>query len=314
MRSSRDAGADPALPADVREVRGEAVGAVHHRAHAGGLAQPASLRDARARPQVRPRDLRERRAGDAGIPGAVEAELERVQAGGRGAQAARDRHRVAGAGLRAKPGLARMDPEERDVHRPAADARPTCHRRRWSPRAARRRPPCPRRRRRSRPRGVAAGSASATSAQRGMPPMAAMSERLTARAFQPMSAGAAEIRRKWTSSISRSVVARSLWPGGTARTAVSSPMPISTPGAAVRRAGARPDAADEPALAQAAQAHPFGWLRVHARAATGLVKAGIRLPCPASARSSSREGESGGRPGPTVDMDEPLRRSRPASS
>src|SRR6185295_2410251 len=69
------------------------------------------------------------------------------------------------------------------------------------------------------------------SAQRGMPPMAAMSERFTAIAFQPMSAGVAQARRKCTSSITRSVVARSEEPGVTESTAASSPMPTGTPAA-----------------------------------------------------------------------------------
>ena len=100
--------------------------------------------------------------------------------------------------------------------------------------------------------------------------MAAMSERLTARAFQPMSAGAAEIRRKWTSSISRSVVASSLCPAGDREHRGVVADAHLDPGRGAGRGGAPPDAADQPALAQSAQAHPFGWLRVHAGMATGV--------------------------------------------
>src|SRR4029453_4105218 len=59
--------------------------------------------------------------------------------------------------------------------------------------------------------------------------MAAMSERFTAIAFQPMSSGLAQARRKCTASITRSVGAGGGAPGVTASTAVSSPIPTVTP-------------------------------------------------------------------------------------
>src|SRR5262245_29230103 len=69
--------------------------------------------------------------------------------------------------------------------------------------------------------------------------MAAMSERFTAIAFQPMSSGLAHARRKCTSSITRSVVARRAAPGVTASTAASSPMPTVTPAAGARSESSR---------------------------------------------------------------------------
>src|SRR6266508_3216332 len=74
------------------------------------------------------------------------------------------------------------------------------------------------------------------SAQSGRPPLPAMSERLTAMAFQPMSKGEAQARRKCTSSTTTSVVASRSAPGSGRSTAVSSPMPISTRSAGPRRA------------------------------------------------------------------------------
>src|SRR5690606_5826734 len=63
--------------------------------------------------------------------------------------------------------------------------------------------------------------------QAGSAPMAARSERLTASAFQPMSAGGWEAR-KWTPSLSTSVVTTSSCPAAGRRAAASSPMPVAT--------------------------------------------------------------------------------------
>ena len=94
--------------------------------------------------------------------------------------------------------------------------------------------------------------------------MAAMSERLTAIAFQPMSTGAAEARRKWTSSISRSVVASSAGraaPRGPRCRRRCRPPRRARRGSRRRSAGCGGSARARPA---APQAHPFGWLRAHA--------------------------------------------------
>src|SRR4051812_30639883 len=85
--------------------------------------------------------------------------------------------------------------------------------------------------------GNAAGSPRESSASRGVPPIAAMSDRLTASAFQPMSAAVLKRRSKWTPSTSASVVRISSAPRSGLTTAASSPMPtVSHPGAGGTRA------------------------------------------------------------------------------
>ncbi|MNL24609.1 hypothetical protein D3C87_1460520 [compost metagenome] len=69
-------------------------------------------------------------------------------------------------------------------------------------------------------------------AQRGAPPMPAMSETLTAMAFQPSSQAGVVERRKCTPSTSRSVVVRALRPALTSVTAASSPIPTHPRGRA----------------------------------------------------------------------------------
>src|SRR5262245_37915035 len=82
-----------------------------------------------------------------------------------------------------------------------------------------------------------AGRPSDSRARRGVPPMAAMSERFTASAFQPTSAGVLNRRSKWTPSTSASVVRISSAPRSGVTTAASSPMPtVSQAGAAGTRA------------------------------------------------------------------------------
>src|SRR5690606_25888568 len=65
----------------------------------------------------------------------------------------------------------------------------------------------------------------------GVAPIAARSDRFTANAFQPMSAGAVP-PGKWTPAFSVSIVTTSSWPGGTRRRAASSPMPRTMSGRA----------------------------------------------------------------------------------
>src|SRR3954467_4515423 len=85
--------------------------------------------------------------------------------------------------------------------------------------------------------GNESGSPSDRSVSRGVPPIAAMSERLTASAFQPMSDGELKRRSKWTSSTSASVVRISSAPRGGSTTAASSPIgTVSQEGGAPRRA------------------------------------------------------------------------------
>src|SRR5690625_4000023 len=71
------------------------------------------------------------------------------------------------------------------------------------------------------------GRVSASVHQAGAAPMAARSDRLTASAFQPMSAGG-YAARKWTPSLSTSVVTTSSRPSPGRSTAASSPMPVTT--------------------------------------------------------------------------------------
>src|SRR5262245_17890012 len=68
------------------------------------------------------------------------------------------------------------------------------------------------------------GMPSESSASRGVAPIAAMSERLTASAFQPMSAGELRRRSKWMDSTRASVVITSSAPRAGLTTAASSPM------------------------------------------------------------------------------------------
>src|SRR5258708_25970369 len=77
-----------------------------------------------------------------------------------------------------------------------------------------------------------AGRASESNASRGVPPIAATSERLTANAFHPMSRGVLKRRSKWTPSTSPSVVRISSAPRSGFTTAASSPMPMSSHGGA----------------------------------------------------------------------------------
>ena len=73
----------------------------------------------------------------------------------------------------------------------------------------------------------ASGRASERVHQAGAAPIAARSDRLTASAFQPMSAGASEAR-KCTPSLSTSVVTTSSRPAAGRSTAASSPIPMTT--------------------------------------------------------------------------------------
>ena len=164
--------------------------------------------------------------------------LEHRQPGRRAAEAAGDGERVTGARRRAQQRRRRL-PEQGDVDRPAG----------------------------GRGRGVAAdddhvvsggererarvegldllrrgvlGQASATRAQRGRPPIAAMSERFTASAFQPRSAGSAQRRRKWTSFDEQIGRREQGWCRvAAASTAQSSPMPTRTPAPVVRAVSSR---------------------------------------------------------------------------
>src|SRR5574341_412304 len=213
----RHVGACATLLGDVAEVGGEAVGEVDHRRHTSGGREPAALGDTRPRSQVGHGRLREHVGCEA--PGSG-AELEERQAGRRAPERSRG-ERVASprsVTFTTQPwGDAEVSPpttatscSEATVSAPSKNASAS-----------------------SRP--VVSGQARATSAQRGRPPMAAMSERFTASDFQPRSAGWAQRRRKCTSSIRRSVVARSRRPAPGSSTAQSSPMPTRTP-------GRRPDA------------------------------------------------------------------------
>ncbi len=71
-------------------------------------------------------------------------------------------------------------------------------------------------------------------AQSGRAPMAARSERFTASAFQPTSAGV-DRRSKWTPSTTASTVTTRSSPGAGRSTAASSPGPTTTPSAAERQ-------------------------------------------------------------------------------
>src|SRR6266851_3483953 len=175
------AGAHPALPADVPEIRGEAVGAIHHGVDAGRLTQPAPLRDARAGPEVDPRDLAEPRGGQARVTGAVEPDLERVDAAH-----GRDVGEVDRERLPADIGGGGGGPAEVDV-------------------------------------------------------------------LDQQIGGGEQLVAGWHRE-DRGVVADA----------------DLHPGRGGARGGAPPDATDQLALAQPAQAHPFGWLRVHAGAGTGV--------------------------------------------
>src|SRR5438445_4172048 len=79
-------------------------------------------------------------------------------------------------------------------------------------------------------------------AARGVPPMAARSERLTASAFQPTSAGVDQRRSKWTPSV-RTSVAKSRPPSSTA---VSSPTPTWPGGGSGRARRSRSRNANSP--------------------------------------------------------------------
>src|SRR5206468_928701 len=79
--------------------------------------------------------------------------------------------------------------------------------------------------------GESAGSASETSANRGVPPIAATSLRLTAIARQPTSSGEQVLQVKWTPSTCMSQVATA--DPMKRSTAASSPIPSTTPGALV---------------------------------------------------------------------------------
>src|SRR5262245_98268 len=84
---------------------------------------------------------------------------------------------------------------------------------------------------------MASGMASDSSARRGVPPIAATSDRFTASAFQPTSAGELRRRSKCTDSTSESVVRISRAPRSGAATAASSPIPtVSQGGGGGRRA------------------------------------------------------------------------------
>src|SRR3954470_6633275 len=76
-----------------------------------------------------------------------------------------------------------------------------------------------------------------SSASLGVPPIAATSDRFTASAFQPMSAGELRRRSKWTDSTTASVVRISSAPRSGTATAASSPIPtVSHGGGAGTRA------------------------------------------------------------------------------
>jgi len=78
-------------------------------------------------------------------------------------------------------------------------------------------------------RVIAGGIARESRKYRGLPPMAAMSERLTDRVFFPKDSGSQNERSKWIPSISMSVVMRLRRPGEGVKAAASSPMPRTTP-------------------------------------------------------------------------------------
>src|SRR3954451_24894852 len=83
---------------------------------------------------------------------------------------------------------------------------------------------------------IDSGSPSDSSASRGAPPIAAMSERLTASAFHPMSPGELSRRSKCTDSTRESVVRISSAPRSGFAPAASSPIPTASHAGAVTRA------------------------------------------------------------------------------
>ena len=206
-RSTSTAGAHPALPADVRADRWPRPSeTVHHRVHARRPPPASGPRATRARgrrwaPLISASGPdRPRRAPGRGPISST----SRPAADGRGAG---DRHRVARRGrVERSRGAPRAPSRVTLTIQPAGDAEvspPTIvdavGARRLHHARVERVHLLDAGARRDRP-GPPAPSAA-------VPPIAAMSERFTARAFQPMSAGSAQRGRKWTSSISRSVVA-----------------------------------------------------------------------------------------------------------
>ncbi len=203
--------------------------------------------------------------------GAVLPGLEPVQCRGRGAERTGDEHGLARGGARSAAPVGRRgrSPSRRGTAPGPSTCRPPPAGRRTARRTPAGRPTA----RRPRP-ARSAGRATATTADSGVPPMAAMSLRLTASALKPTSAGLAHAERKCTPSTSRSVaISRP-----SASTAQSSPTPVCPSGRPGSRATSRSMNANSPSAGHV--------LRHQARPARRSMVGGIWVS--PAARSAAR--------------------------